>query len=217
MVSNLERGMKEEKYILDRVLMLFMRYGIRSVTMDDIARELGVSKKTLYTNFRDKNDLIKRVIAFDRSLSRKFFEKVYEPNSNAIQEIFLVNSRIHSFRSRYSATFYYDLKKYFPGVYRSWIKDKRQNIYKLIIENLQKGKQEGFYRKEINDQTIGSLYMARMEMLDSSEIIKEHESHSNEFMREIFTYHLHGICNEKGLKILSELEEKMENRQDIQL
>jgi len=209
--------MKEEKHILERVLSLFIPYGIRSVTMEDIARELGVSKKTLYTDFKDKDDLIRRVIDFDSTQSREFYEEVYHSDFNAIQEIFSVNSRMHSFRSRYSATFNHDLKRYYPEIYRSWIHEKRENMYKMIVENLRKGKREGIYRKEINEQAIGSLYIARMEMLDNNEIIQAHNSRSDEFMKEIFSYHLHGICNENGLKILSQFKEKMENRQDYKI
>jgi hypothetical protein len=83
----------------------------------------------------------------------------------------------------------------------------------LIVGNLRKGKREGVYRKEIQEQTIGKLYMARMEMLDSSEIIDGHQTLSAEFVQEIFTYHMHGICNENGLEALAEIKEKSKNQQ----
>lgn len=191
---------------------MFMRYGIRSITMDDIARELGVSKKTLYNDFEDKNDLIERVINFDTMQSRKFLEELYRTDLDAIQEIVLVNEHIHRDRSRYNPTFFYDLKRYFPAIYQRWLEDKRQNMFDLIVGNLQKGKKEGVYREEIQEQTIGKLYMARMEMLDSNEIIDGHQTLSADFMQEIFTYHLHGICNENGLKTLAEFKEISENK-----
>jgi len=182
---------------------MFTRYGIRSITMDDIARELGVSKKTLYHVFQDKNDLIKRVIDFDIMQSRKLLEEVQRTDLDAIEEIFLVNSRIHQIRSRYNPTFYYDLKRYYPETYQRWLNEKRQNMFGLIVGN----------RKEINEHIIGKLYMARMEMLDSNEITDIHQMLSAEFLQEIFTYHLHAICNENGLKTLAEFKEKSENIQ----
>lgn len=213
LVSKVVISMKDENRILERLLSLFMRYGMRSITMDDIARELGVSKKTLYHNFEDKNDLINRVIDYDMGQSRSLLEELSKSDIDAIQEIFLVNNKIHQGRSRYSPTFYYDLKRYYPETYRRWLNEKRKSMYELIVGNLQKGKQEGFYRREIHEHTIGRLYMARMEMLDSSEIIEGHESLSTEFMKEIFTYHLHGICNENGLKTLSSLKDEAEDQQ----
>lgn len=192
---------------------MFMRYGIRSITMDDIAREMGVSKKTLYHDFEDKHDLINQVIDYDMLQSRKFMEEVHRMDLGAIEEIFHVNGRIHQNRARYNPTFYYDLKRYFPDTYQRWLDEKRQNMIGLITGNLQKGKREGIYRKEIHEHSIGKLYLARMEMLDSNEFIDGYQSFSNEFMKEIFTYHLHGICNEHGLKFLYELNDKSENQQ----
>lgn len=192
---------------------MFTRIGIRSITMDDIARELGVSKKTLYHDFEDKNDLIRRVIDFDIMQSRKFLEEVHRTDLDAIEEIFLVNSRIHQNRSRYNPTFYYDLKRYYPETYLKWLSEKRQNMFGLIVANLSKGKREGLYRKEIKEHIIGKLYMARMEMLDSNDFIDGQQILSAEFLQEIFSYHLHAICNERGLKSLAEFKAKSENIQ----
>lgn len=203
----------EKKDILERILSMFMRYGIRSITMDDIARELGVSKKTLYHDFEDKHDLINRVIDYDMLQSRKFMEEINRMDLDAIEEVFLVNRRIHQIRARYNPTFYYDLKRYYPDTYQRWLGKKRQNMFGLITGNLRKGKREGVYREEIHEQTIGKLYLARMEMLDSNEIIDGHQTLSAEFLQEIFSYHLHGICNGNGLKTLAEFKEKSENIQ----
>ena len=122
----------------------------------------------------------------------------------------MVNQKIHKVRACYSPTFYYDLRRYSPEIYRRWISDKRQNMYSLITQNLKKGKQEGVYRQEIDESIIGRLYMARIEMLDSNEIIEEIDSRSSNFMKEVVSYHLHGICNQEGLEILSMLEDKEE-------
>jgi len=206
--------MKEIDNITKRVLPLFIRYGIRSVTMDDIARELGISKKTLYNAFKDKDDLINRVIDFDMAQSRTFMEEVHQSESNAVQELFMVNRKIHSVRSNYSPSFYYDLKRYYPESYRRWIEDKRNNMYNVITGNLRKGKQEGVYRAEIDEHIIGRLHMARVEMLDGNEIIEENERMSSKFIQEVFTYHLHGICNAQGLKYLSEEMDKLENNKE---
>ena len=202
-----------KKDILERILSMFMRYGIRSITMDDIARELGVSKKTLYHDFEDKHDLINRVIDYDMLQSRRFMEEIHRMDLDAIEEVFLVNSRIHQNRARYNPTFYYDLKRHYPDTYQRWLGEKRQNMFGLITENLQKGKREGVYREEIHEHTIGKLYLARIEMLDSNEIIDGHQTLSAEFLQEIFSYHLHGICNGNGLKTLAEFKEKSENIQ----
>jgi AcrR family transcriptional regulator len=201
------------KDILEKILSMFTRYGIRSITMDDIARELGISKKTLYHGFEDKNDLINRVIDYDIIMNRKFMEELNRTDFDAIEELFYVNERIHQEGFSYSPTFYYDLKKYYPETYDRWLEEKRENMFGLIVGNLQKGKQEGVYRKEIHEHTIGKLYMARMEMLNSLEVSDVLQTITPEFMQEIFIYHLHGICNDQGLKTLAEYMKNSDKQQ----
>lgn len=201
------------KDILEKILSMFTRYGIRSITMDDIARELGISKKTLYHEFEDKNDLIARVIEYDILINRKFLEEVHRANFNAIEELFYVNERIHENRLNYSPTFYYDLRKYYPDTYKRWLDDKRQNMFDLIVGNLQKGKREGVFREDIHEHSVGKLYMATMEMLNNQENSDMLETITPEFMQEIFRYHLHGICNQSGLNTLAEVNEKSEKQQ----
>lgn len=195
--------MKDINNILEKILSLLKRFGARSVTMDDISRELGMSKKTLYQEFADKDDLINRVIDFDMEQSRVFLEQVHQSESNAVQELFMFNRRMHSVYTLYSPTFYLDLKRYYPEVYQRWIEDKRSRMYSVITENLRKGKEEGVYREEIDEHIIGRLHIARIEMLEGNDIIEAHERLSRDFIQEVFIYHLHGICNEQGLKLLT--------------
>lgn len=193
--------------LLGNVLAMFSRYGIRSVTMDDISRELGVSKKTLYQHVADKNDLIDRVIELELVQKRSFMEELNGSTANAIDQLIQVNRQIHSTLSSHNPTFYYDLKKYYPEIFRKWMDARRKRMFELITSNMNKGKQEGLYRKNLNENVIARLYLARMEMLNDNEIILEEESDSVDFIREIFIYHLHGICNATGLKYLESQSE----------
>ena len=195
--------MRDLNNILERVLALFKRYGIRSVTMDDISSELGMSKKTLYQEFKDKDDLMNQVIVFDMAQSRRLLEEVNQSYTDAIHELFMLNRGMHSARTLYSPTFYFDLRRYYPQIYARWMEDKRSNMYRVITDNLKKGKREGLYRAEIDEHIIGRLHIARVEMLEANDLIEDHELMSKEFIQEVFSYHLHGICNERGLKLFA--------------
>lgn len=196
---------------------MFMRYGIRSMTMDDIARELGVSKKTLYQDFQDKKSLIAEVIDFDLAETKALIDQVHLPGMKAIQEIFLLNSRIHFIRSRYSTTFHYDLKRYFPQHHQRWVDSKRRTIYRHITENLKKGKKEGVYRREIKESIIGKLYVTKLEMLESTDFISGFESLSSEFIKEMFFYHIYGICNQSGIIEFLDWNSRIKNPQAFKL
>lgn len=194
---------RDKDDLLANVLAMFSRYGIRSVTMDDISRELGISKKTLYQHVVDKNDLIDRVIDYELIQSRGFIDRLTGSDLNAIDELIQVNTQMHSLLSSHNPAFSYDLKKYYTEVFRRWMHERRQRMYELIMRNMIKGKQEGLYREELSEHVIARLYLARMEMLKDNELFDE-ESDSVDVVREILIYHLHGICNAEGLTYLTQ-------------
>jgi AcrR family transcriptional regulator len=190
--------------ILSSALVLYSKYGIRSITMDDLCRELGISKKTLYLIVDDKKDLINKVVEYEIEVQRNSMKDMFSSNLNAIDELIHVNKHIHTIQGNHSPTFYFDLKKTYPIIYGDWIKYKRERMYKMILQNLNKGVSEGLYREDIDAVVISKLHMARTEMMHSSDIIDEDERSAKHFIDEIFKYHIHGICNEKGISYFYE-------------
>ncbi len=170
--------------------------------MDDLARQLAISKKTIYQVVRDKADLIRGVIELDLRQHSDYISKLETSGNNAIEDLVNINEQMHRHRRHLSPTFYYDLKKYYPGLYRKWTSDKRNHLYQLIVANIRKGKSEELYRKELMGEVIAGLYVSRMERLEMDDSSQAFELISDEAIREVFIYHLHGICNRKGLDYL---------------
>lgn len=196
--------------ILNSALSMYSKYGIKSITMDDLCRELGISKKTLYQHVEDKNDLIRKVIDYEIEMQREAMEKMFRSEMNAIDELMHVNRQIHLSQSIHSPTFYFDLKKYYPPIYNEWVEYKRKKLYDMIIRNMEKGVEEGLYREDMDARIISKLHVARVEMLHASGIIEENELSTARFIDEIFRYHIHGICNDEGLKYFrSKLDESV--------
>jgi AcrR family transcriptional regulator len=189
--------------LFEEALKLYSRFGIRSVTMDDISRELGMSKKTIYQLVKDKEELLRKVLAYETSLGDKLTDRFSAIGSNAIDQLIEVNNLMHESRSQHNPSFYYDLRKHHPIIFSEWIGKKRERMYSLLILNMVRGKKEGIYRSELNHHIIAKLYMARMEMLNSTEVIEDEEIKSMNFFKEILIYHIHGICNSRGLDYFS--------------
>ena len=208
-VSGLLVMTTDTNHILEKILSLYSRLGIRSITMDDISRELGMSKKTLYQLFSDKNELVSRVLELEMELNKDYMEEDRESDANSIDELIQVNQKIHSIVSSHNPAFYFDLKKYYPMDFRKWMNDRRERMYELLIKNMRRGKSEGLYRSDLDEEVIARLYMARMEMLYEHEITAEEATFSTHFIREIFLYHLHGICNPEGLQYLAKHKESI--------
>lgn len=205
---------KEALNIIEKVGKLYMKYGIKSITMDDVAKELGISKKTLYNYFSDKTDLVNQVLAYLISFHTDKSDCIFCKNMNAVEEIFEVNAFLTNMLTNYNHSMVYDLKKYYPDLFTKFHKIRRDKMYDSVIENLKKGKKEGLFRKELKEEIIAKLHVARIEGILDNNIFTVEEFTSPAFSLEIFTYHLRGICNEKGLEIVNKkITELKKNKQ----
>ena len=203
--------MKQELYnILEKASYLYKKYGIKSVTMDDIASELGISKKTLYQYVSEKTELVEKVINYDIDKRMTVLQKILKKPLNAIDQLFEVIKFVNNILKEYSSTTEYDLKKYYPALYKKIREVKLNNMYNTICYNIKKGKEEGLYRKDLNEEIIAKLHLSRIERIPDNSIFTIDEYISPKFFYEIFIYHIRGIANEKGLNILEKSLKKLE-------
>jgi AcrR family transcriptional regulator len=150
-------------YFLQEVTRLYHRYGIKSVTMDDVAHHLGISKKTLYEHFRNKEDLVGYVILMENEKQNRFFSDIRKKKMNAIEELMEVYQMINTVLREYNPSIEYDVRKYYPSLFMKLRDIRRKEMYKSTSQNLTKGKKEGFYRWELNADIISKLHVARFE------------------------------------------------------
>ncbi len=196
--------------ILPKISEMFRKYGIKSVTMDDVARELGISKKTLYLHVTDKTDLINKFMDYEIEGISNCFNSILEIRHNAIEELFEINRFMISMLKRYSPSFDYDLKKYYPELSQRVQLTRRTKIYNTTLENLKKGKLEGLYRQELNEDILTKLHVSRIENMAGSSLFSPEEINSGTVFKEMFIYHIRGIANEKGIKFLQKNIHKLD-------
>jgi AcrR family transcriptional regulator len=189
----------ELKNILKKVFQLYSKYGIKSVTMDDVAHELGISKKTLYQYVQDKDELVHKVVDLEIENRKVRMQITCNDDKNAIEQLLQIARCITIMLKEYSPATEYDLKKYYPDLYLK-VRDLRRNhIYRFISENLVKGKEEGLYRNEINVKTIAQLNVSLIDNMVDSEVVTISDFMEPHFFNEYFNYHIRGIASEKGL------------------
>ncbi|MCK4746707.1 MAG: TetR/AcrR family transcriptional regulator, partial [Bacteroidales bacterium] len=185
---------KEFEIILEKVSVLYRKYGIKSVTIYDVARELGISKKTLYQYVTDKTELVEKVVEHTRHCNFSSMKEIMKTGGNAIEQLIEVSQRANTLMKDHSPSYEYDLKKSYPSIYRNLMSARRKIMYESMLANIRQGKKEGIYRAELNEEIITKLHLLRIENLQSSEIFKEEEIHSLKFFREVFVYHIHGLA-----------------------
>lgn len=204
--------MDEKKVeIIRDALEVYMKYGIKSVTMDEMARQLGVSKKTLYVYVSDKNELVEQCLLYAHDCDTKALEAIFKQNLNAIQELLEVGRYLIDTLGGIHPSIFFDLSKYHPHALKLMNTHKYDTMRSTIINNLKKGIREGVYRKNLSPEIISRLHMANIDSIISGEVIPVTEFPVSEVYSEFFRYHIRGIASEKGLEHLKELVRKDEN------
>lgn len=200
----------ELKNILKKVSGLYMKYGIKSITMDDVSRELGISKKTLYQYVTDKDDLVGKFIDNEISLRQAEICNCFGLGFNAIEELFEISIFMNKMMRDQNPATEHDLKKYYPEHYQKILKARREGMYEYILLNLRKGIKEGLYREDMNTEIIAKLYLSRAEYSHMNEVFTKEEFSSMRFFNEIIIYHVRGIATEKGIIVLENKIKELE-------
>jgi len=204
--------MELKEHILKKSFELFMRYGIKSVTMDDIARELGMSKKTLYQYVDNKADLIQQIFHQHMEEERALMEQIRQQASDAIEQIFTIGKCVVRLLREISPSAIYDLQKYYHHIWKEMDGLHKQDVYKVIRENLQWGINQGVYRSDLNPDIISKLFIGKTSLLVDEEFFPIREYSIGELFEAFINYHIHGIASEKGRQLLAK-HQAIENEQ----
>ncbi|APZ45748.1 TetR family transcriptional regulator [Polaribacter reichenbachii] len=199
--------MKEK--IIEKSNELFLNLGFKSVTMDEIASSLGVSKKTIYKYFKNKTDLVASVTEYIFNNISSGINQICSLNKNPIEEVFDIKRFIMSNLKDEKSSPQYQLQKYYPKIFAS-IRQKQFEIMQVcVIQNLNDGIQQGLYRKEIDVEFISRIYFNGMISIKDKELFPLQNYSMNTLMNYYLEYHIRGICTEKGLQQLeNQLKQK---------
>ena len=190
---------KQEKILLGS-LDLFMKYGIRSVTMDDIARELGVSKKTLYHYFANKADLLAKILELHEKESLHCFRDNLNSELNAIDELLEISRKIGDDLKKYNPSALFDLQKYYPEIIKPVFERRKNAVLQFTNENLKRGIQQGLYRQDLDTVIISQLYVKKLEGIHEFMFANEDNYSYDKIFNVMFDNHIRGIANVQGIE-----------------
>lgn len=205
------RLFQTDNRILSAAEILFCRYGIKGVTMDDIARQLGMSKKTLYKEFEDKNAMIVSLV--DSSIVAHHEKTLeFERNSkNAIDEILQLMRYMGSIFSSVNPNVFYDMQRYHAEAWQRFRTFKEEQVLHYIIRNLEKGREQGLYRADINIRILAVLRMEQLELALNPTVFPADRFNISEVNVQLLDHFLHGICTLKGHKLINKYMQKSES------
>ena len=193
---------KMKENILTKATELFLTYGFKSVTMDDIASKMGVSKKTIYAHFDNKNILVAATTdaLFDTISSG--IERIQESEKNPIAEMYKVKAFMMQHLKDEKSSPQYQLQKYYPEIYHELVQKQFDLVQECITKNLKRGIEQALFRKEIDVDFITRIYFKGMTGIKDADTFPQERFDMNYLLEQFFDYHFRGIATAKGIKTL---------------
>ena len=196
--------------ILKKAGEIFLKYGFKSVTMDDIAKDLAISKKTIYKFYKNKPELVDEAVCYLHDGIHKTISNICAVGYNAIQENFEIKKIFKEMFKNSDDSPMYQLEKYYPKTYKNIIDSEFLVFKECIANNLTKGIQEGLYRKDMNLELMTKFYFSLMLSLHNSNLHTYNKNTLTQLETSAIEYHTRAIATLKGLQILEEQLEKKE-------
>jgi len=190
---------------------LFHKYGIRSVSMDDIARNLSMSKKTLYQYYKDKDELVTVGIKQHMEMEKSEYDEIFQNAHDAIEELALVSRCIRKNLKDINSSLLFDLQKYHPKAWSIWKDFKNHYIKDSIAKNIERGMSEGHFRAEIDPETLAILRVEQIEMGFDNRIFPSDKFNFREVQMICLDHFIHGIVTEEGRKLFQEYLQKQQH------
>ena len=194
--------------ILHKAIDLFLTYGVKSVTMDDIAKELAISKKTIYTFFATKTKLVEATTSFLFDKINSEIISICAAGKNPVKELFLIKSLVLEHLKNEETSPQYQLQKYYPELFDSLKQKQFNTVNDCISKNLQKGMDDGYYRKDLDLNSITRFYFIGIMGLKNIELFPVDSFNMPYLMKTYLEYHIRAIATEKGLKTLQNIIKK---------
>lgn len=204
----IKKIMEPKERIQAKADELFMQYGIRSVSMDDIAAQLAMSKKTLYQFFSDKDELVDAVV--DKELKRGQCDCMECRSSarDAVDEIFLTMEKIADHFRNMNPMVIHDLEKFHAAAYQKFLKHKNEFLLDVIRKNMERGIQEELFRPEINVDVMSRFRLESMMIAFNMTVFPPRKYNLVEVTQEIIEHYLYGLATLKGHKMILKYNEQ---------
>ena len=195
---------EQHERIIEESMGLFLKYGVRSITMDDVSRDLGISKKTLYKFVSNKADLITQGVKSKYGQITELISGLSEKAENAIDELFEIDLFFDQMMREQHPAMMFQLSKYYPETFKWLSNEKVAFVLSTTTKNLNRGIKEGLYRTDFNVDYISYIYVAHTNLVESDSGVPKEICESSDFHKCHLQYHIRGIASEKGLNYLNE-------------
>jgi TetR/AcrR family transcriptional regulator, cholesterol catabolism regulator len=181
---------------------LFMKYGIKSVTMDDIARDLAISKKTIYQYFKDKTEIVVKVAHSHMAREKNQIEEIQSKAANIIEELIMMTRCMKENHMKTNPAVFLDLRKYYKKGWEVYLEYKNKVFYKSILTSLKRGIAEGVFRPDINAEILATMRLEIIQLSFNDDIFPRDKFDFTEVHKQLAEHFIYGILTIKGKELL---------------
>jgi AcrR family transcriptional regulator len=192
-----------KQHIVEAAFQLFKQFGFRSVTMDDIARNIGVSKKTIYELFKDKDELVLESVKHMLHDNQLQTEEAFKHSQNAVDQIISILLIMEKMVRGMNLVCYVDMQRYYPAAYKYLQLHKENFMFQCISENLKQGISEGLYRDDIDIEVISRFRMESSLIVFQNNLFPQESYDIVKVNNQIFSHYIYGIASLKGHKLIT--------------
>tara|TARA_B100001093_G_scaffold342358_1_gene327202 strand:+ start:1009 stop:1614 length:606 start_codon:yes stop_codon:yes gene_type:complete len=189
--------------IIKKSADLFLSLGFKNITMDDIASAMGISKKTIYTHFSNKTELIETVTFSVLDYFHENIEKINQKAVNPIEELYDIKMFVMHYLRKERGSAQFQLKKYYPKIFEQLELKKFEKMHSSVEKSLIKGIKLNLFRSNIDVGFISRVYLTGMSGIRDTNVFPENKFNKSYLMESYLEYHLRAIATEKGLKVLN--------------
>ncbi len=187
---------------------LFLRYGLRSVSMDDIARHLGISKKTIYQHFADKDEVVATVAKKQMEHQRAQFDEIAKRSKSSVEELVLISFCLKDTMKNINPSLLFDMQKYHQKAWNEWLRFKHKFVRENIIRSLRQGIEEGVFREDIQVDVIATMRLEQVQMAFDNTVFPRHRFGLAEVQEQLFDHFIHGLFTDKGRKLYNKYKQQ---------
>ena len=206
-------NMEIKDRIQEKARELFMRFGIRSVSMDDIATQLGMSKKTIYQFFADKDQLVDAVMAANIQQTQEDCQQCSHASANAVEEIFLTMEMIQEQFRNMNPMILYDLQKFHISAFQKLTAHKNEFLLSIIRKNIDKGIAEGLYRKDLNADILSKFRLESMMVAFNMDLFPPSKYNLAEVTQVLIEHFLFGLATIEGHQLILKYQKERSKKE----
>ncbi|MGA9213128.1 TetR/AcrR family transcriptional regulator [Kaistella sp.] len=197
--------MEENTFFLTKVSQLFIENGAKTLTMDDIAKAFGVSKKTLYFRYKNKEELIEEVLHFKLEEIITRLKHLDQTIENAIERMLCRDEEMDQVADSNNTILIKQLVKYYPAIFNKHMIEFSDKFSEVLVHNIEKGREQGYYRTNFDAEVYSKLFFQLIMSMENPLYVDTNTINKVHYKHQIMSMYMNAITNEKGKQILKKL------------